>query len=67
MKNRSILKNVKVAVGLPHPHSGIEEQKETQLQSRIKSYYAKQERTTKHWRYSSRDRDFLILKLMAKR
>jgi hypothetical protein len=56
-----------LAVGLPDPHSDVEEQKKIQPQSRIKPYYAKQKRTTKRWRYSSLDQDVLILRLMAKR
>jgi FSR family fosmidomycin resistance protein-like MFS transporter len=56
-----------LAIGLPEPHSDIGKQKEMQPQSRIKSYYAMQERTTKRLKYSSRNRDALILKLMAKR
>ncbi len=56
-----------VAAGLPDLHSGVEKQKKIQLQNREKSYSAKQKSTTKHLRYSYRDRHVLILKLMAKR
>jgi FSR family fosmidomycin resistance protein-like MFS transporter len=56
-----------LAIGLPEPHSDIGKQKEMQPQSRIKPYYAMQKRTTKRLKYSSRDREVLILKLMAKR
>lgn len=56
-----------LAIGLPEPRSDIGKQKEMQSQSPIKSYYAMQKRTTKRLKYSSRDRDVLVLKLLAKR
>ncbi len=56
-----------MAFGLPDLHSDDEAQEKIQSQSRIWSYYAMQKKTTKRWRYSSRDRDVLLLKLMTKR
>lgn len=56
-----------VVIGLPTFHSNHDKQKKTQPSNRRKSYYDHQKLTTRGQRYSSYNRDILMLKLMSKR